>query len=98
MDVSSFGSEPTGNRRAPWRKLEGWRQLAKREPGSIRLELEGLGRDDLDAEAHFAPLLVARRLRRVRLVDRRDRHAGGAVAQVDQYAAAVLLEIIERRT
>src|ERR1700716_3811502 len=52
---------------------------------------------DLRADADLAPFLVAVRLRGGLLRQRRDGNAGGAVAQVDQHAAAVLLEMIEHR-
>src|SRR6202023_474536 len=53
----------------------------------------------LGAEPDLAPLARAQFLRApVALVwDRTDRHAGGAVAQIDDDAAAVLLEPLQRR-
>src|SRR3954470_20872376 len=50
---------------------------------------------DLRADADLAPLLVAVGLRRFRLVERRHRHARGAVAQVNQHAAAGFLEMFQ---
>src|SRR3981081_212849 len=52
---------------------------------------------DLRADADFAPLPVAVGFGRFLLRQRRDRNAGGAIAQVDQHAPAVLLEAIEHR-
>src|SRR5712692_6595522 len=53
---------------------------------------------DLRTEPDLAPLALARRRRRgcQLAVRHRYRHAGGPVAQIDEHAAAVLLEAGER--
>src|ERR1700694_287480 len=51
----------------------------------------------LRADADFAPLPVAVGFRGFLLRERVDGNAGGTVAQVDQYAAALLLEMLEHR-
>src|ERR1700716_2850482 len=51
---------------------------------------------DLRADADLAPLLVAVRLGRFLLCDRRHRNARSAVAQIYQHAAAGLAKMLKR--
>src|SRR5947207_15195975 len=52
---------------------------------------------DLRADADLAPLPVAVGFRGFRLIERRHRYAGSAIAQVNQHAATVLPELLEHR-
>src|SRR6266702_2934360 len=81
-----------------------WTRVCSISPGrvmhdpemtTIHLTFKLFVRDNLDAEADLAPLPVAVGLGGFFLRQRRNRNAGGAIAQVDQHAAASLLEMIE---